>query len=145
MKLNLGCGRKPMPGYVNVDRVKLDGVDVVADLDWAPWPFADHSITEIQAWHVFEHVTDPCLFMAEAWRVLERGGRLVIVVPYFTHVSAFTDPTHRRVCTPWTWDYWVRGSMYRDADIYGEAEFEKLATGSDRAETILKVDLAALR
>ena len=36
VKLNLGCGRFPLPGYVNVDCVKLQGVDMVHDLNKMP-------------------------------------------------------------------------------------------------------------
>ena len=33
MKLNLGCGKNPMPGWVNLDRLDGPGVDLVCDLE----------------------------------------------------------------------------------------------------------------
>src|SRR6478672_3176660 len=98
IKLNLGCGPHIADGYVNVDIVPLPGVDLVADLD-EPWPWPDGSVAEILASHLFEHVDKPLLFMAEAWRVLADDGILDIRVPYYRHIFAFTDPTHKRFCT----------------------------------------------
>jgi SAM-dependent methyltransferase len=108
LKLNLGCGPHIADGYVNVDIVPLPGVDLVADLD-QPWPWPDGAVAEILASHLFEHVNDPLLFMAEAWRVLAADGILDIRVPYYRHIFAFTDPTHKRFCTELTFDYWVPG------------------------------------
>lgn len=123
IKLNLGCGPSIMDGYVNVDIVPLPGVDLVADLD-QPWPWEDGTVAEILASHLFEHVNDPLLFMAEAWRVLADDGIVDIRVPggvYLTpgywlpHEHSFTDPTHKRFCTPHEWDYWVPGTRLHEA------------------------------
>lgn len=107
--LNLGCGQDIDPDLINVDIVPLPGVDVVADLD-QKWPWDDSTVPAIKASHIFEHVADPLLFMAEAWRVLEDGGVLDVRVPYYRHIFAFTDPTHRRFCTELTFDYWIPGT-----------------------------------
>lgn len=112
--LHLGCGQKPEPGRVNVDMVSMPGVDVVWNLDDHPWPWGAESVAEIHAPHVFEHVRDPLGFMAESWRVLERGGWLHIEVPHWQHQNAFTDPTHRRYCTEDTFRYWVPGTWLHD-------------------------------
>jgi hypothetical protein len=66
--------------------------------------------------------------MCEAWRVLAPGGELNIVSPYWRHVSAFTDPTHKRYCTEWTWDYWVKGTPYFEGHnaAYGGVAFTKI-------------------
>lgn len=116
--LNLGCGKDIRPDAVNVDYRPLPGVDVVHDLD-QPWPWKDGSVAYVKASHVFEHVADPVLFMTEAWRVLtDAGGLLDIRVPYWQHVYAYTDPTHRRFCTHLTWEYWIPGSSLHEA--FGE-------------------------
>lgn len=117
IKLNLGCGKSREEGFVNVDIVPLPGVDIVADLD-QPWQWADSSVEMIIASHLFEHVDKPLLFMSEAWRVLADDGILDIRVPYYRHVFAFTDPTHKRFCTELTFDYWVPGEALHEA--YGE-------------------------
>ncbi len=118
-KLNLGCGWDILPGWVNVDAVKLDGVDVVCDLDGGPWPWEDASVPYIKASHVFEHVSDPVLFMCESWRVLAPRGILDIRCPYYQHPNSATDPTHKRHCTHHTWEYWCPGLPLHQA--YGPA------------------------
>lgn len=125
MRLNLGCGSRLAEGYVNVDRVKLDGVDVVHDLDVLPWPWDDGSAEQIVAQDVFEHVADPIGFMTESHRVLTVGGALIIKSPHFRHQDAYTDPTHKRFCTEYTWDYWIPGTqLYTDHNAaYGGAAF----------------------
>lgn len=110
MKLNLGSGTKPIPGYVNVDMVDGPLVDVPHDLDDHPWPFLEDTVEEIVAFHVFEHVVDPIGFMEQCWISLVPDGLLHIEVPNYTSRNAFTDPTHRRYCTIETFDYWVPGT-----------------------------------
>jgi SAM-dependent methyltransferase len=114
MRLNLGCGTLPEPGWVNVDLADCPGVDVVQDLDVAPWPWPDGSVAEIQALDVFEHVDRPVLFMVECHRVLRPGGQLLIRTPHFQHWSAYADPTHKRFPTPLTFDYWIRGTEWHE-------------------------------
>ena len=46
MRLNLGCGRDVREGYVNVDSLRLSGVDVVTDLFKMPWPWDDCSVDD---------------------------------------------------------------------------------------------------
>lgn len=85
VKLNLGCGDKILPGYVNVDVVEArSGMrpDVVCDLhDLAP--FADGTADEILSVHVVEHfwrweIRD---VLREWMRVLKPGGRMIVECP----------------------------------------------------------------
>lgn len=124
-KLNLGSGQRPAEGWINVDRVALESVDVVHDLDVLPWPWEDGSVTTIAAQDVFEHVGDPIGFMTESHRILTSDGTLVIKSPHFRHRDAFTDPTHKRFCTEHTWDYWIPGTaLFQDSNaMYGGVSF----------------------
>ena len=79
MRLNVGCGRFRVPGYVNVDMAFAVRPDVVADA--ARLPFADGVFDRIYAGHALEHFEFwPC-FLCEANRVLRDGGELAVVVP----------------------------------------------------------------
>ena len=37
MRLNLGCGNKPIEGYINIDSIKGKYVDKVLDLNKTKW------------------------------------------------------------------------------------------------------------
>lgn len=111
MRLNLGAGSKSLSGYVNVDRVQLPGINVVHDLDVTPWPWEDGSADRITAIDVFEHVADAIAFMAESHRILKAGGILFMRTPHISSLDAFTDPTHKRFPTQYTWDYWIPGTV----------------------------------
>src|SRR5215475_5545706 len=104
MQLNLGCGKAADVSFVNVDREAGPGVDVVWDLDRAPWPWDFNSVFTIRAFDIFEHVDDPLLFMSEVYRVLEPGGSIHLRVNYWKNENAYTDPTHKRFCTEHTFD-----------------------------------------
>ena len=92
MRLNLGSGNEPLPGYVNVDRRKVPGVDVVADV--TALPFADGSADEVLASSLLEHFEDPYEVLAEIHRVLAPSGRFVMRVPAAWSQAALLDPTH---------------------------------------------------
>ena len=97
MKLNLGCGDSPMPGWYNVDIYPGPGVVCVADLR-ETWPFADNSADEVRSWHTFEHLPDRVHTMNELWRVMKPGAIAEIQVPTVDGVAAFSSPTH---CSYW--------------------------------------------
>ena len=59
MKLNLGCGQYPKPGFVNVDIDTLAKADVFHDLSLFPYPFESGSCNLIEMEHLLEHLPDP--------------------------------------------------------------------------------------
>jgi predicted SAM-dependent methyltransferase len=80
MKIEIGAGTKPTPGYVHVDAVALDEVDVVDD-GRTLGTFKDGVAEEIYShWfleHVARHEVTP---MLENWkRVLAPGGKVRLV------------------------------------------------------------------
>ena len=107
-KLNLGCGRDKKKGYVNADILKKYNPDIVMDMNKFPWPFNDNYFEEVFLSHVLEHAEDPNRVMAEIYRVLKPDGRAVIIVPYFTSIFAFRDPTHKSFYTYNTFDYYLK-------------------------------------
>lgn len=92
MKLNIGCGLKILPGFVNCDYVPGDGVDNVFDITQGI-PYPDDSVDEILVEGVFGHILNWHLKpMSEIHRVLKPGGTVRISEVYgFSH-----DPFHVR-------------------------------------------------
>jgi SAM-dependent methyltransferase len=103
--LNLGCGRKPMAGAVNLDMSPNVGADVVHNLATIPWPLPAETFREVYAFDVIEHLEDIVGTMEEIHRVCQQGARVHITVPHFSSANAFTDPTHRHQFSYFTFDY----------------------------------------
>jgi predicted SAM-dependent methyltransferase len=102
LRLNLGCGQRHEPGYVNVD---LYGEpDVRHDLESFPWPWADGSVAEIRMVHVLEHLGQSPRVYRDIWKELYRicapDAKVHIVVPHYRHENFASDPTHVRAVTP---------------------------------------------
>ena len=136
-KLNLGCGRKPLPGWVNLDSVKLEGVDVVADLDdcrRTPLPFADDTFDEFAGSHVIEHLRDPLAFMQELHRVARPGANAVFRLPYGSSDDAYEDPTHVRQYFLGSFHYFAQTTYWRaDYGYRGDWETDKIVLLMPRA------------
>jgi predicted SAM-dependent methyltransferase len=83
IKLHLGCGHKHFDGYINMDLWLNEAVDVVGDITKLPWP--DDTANVLESYHVIEHLPHPKvpLILKEWFRVLERGGRMVLECPHF--------------------------------------------------------------
>lgn len=111
-KLNMGCGKDVLKGYINLDIVKREGVDIVHDLNKFPYPFRDNEFEEIVCKSVIEHLENVPMVMDELYRILKIGGIIKIVVPHFTSVNAYTDPTHIHYFTYGSFDYLTDGNRY---------------------------------
>lgn len=107
MKIDIGGGINPYPGYTTVDR--RETADVVADLnDGIPLP--DNSVGVLNASHIIEHLVDKTKIMTEIHRVLAHGGWAFIDVPSTDGRGAFQDPTHV--------SYWNENSFLYYTDRY---------------------------
>ena len=83
LKLHLGCGSKPLPGYINIDKYPASGADLVIPAHKLCFP--DNSVYEICTSHMIEHLRPRDLELAlQEWhRVLKSGGKLRIRCPNF--------------------------------------------------------------
>lgn len=79
MKLNLGCGKRKLDGYVNVD---ISGnPDIKSDL--RSLPFEDNYADEILSVHVIEHfyAWEAPSLLKEWLRVLKPKGKMILECP----------------------------------------------------------------
>ena len=83
MKLNLGCGNKPLEGYENIDR--KNGQEAY------PLNCSDNSVDEIRASHILEHFSHKdVLDILRHWTSkLKTGGVLKVAVPDFGKIAKF--------------------------------------------------------
>lgn len=95
-KLDVGCGSNKAAGFIGMDRLPFEGVDVLFDFDGKPWPFADSSFDFIRATHVIEHINNPLYFFEEIHRIARPGCIVHLETPHFSSSSSWGDPTHVR-------------------------------------------------
>ena len=111
-KLNLGCGLDIKRDYLNMDFLNIPGVDVVHDLNKFPYPFRDREFDEIYTSHVLEHLEDLIKVMAELRRICKSEGIIRIRVPHFSCGVSYRDPTHKRLFSYFTFDYFTDNCFY---------------------------------
>ena len=111
MKLNLGCGRDIRKGWINLDFIKGDGVDIVHNLNSLPLPFEDQRFDFVLCQDILEHV-DFVLLINDLYRILKKEGILKIRVPHFTSKINFEDPTHINRFSIRTFDYFIPNTYF---------------------------------
>lgn len=113
--LNLGSGKKPKEGWINVDIIK--SADVICRVGTEVLPFEDNSIDEASADNFLEHLNNEQFLFAmnDIWRVLKPRAKFWIRVPDAVRYpsGAFGDPTHKLFFTEKTFDYFTPCSTYR--------------------------------
>ena len=78
--LNVGCGSKPKPGYINID-IQTKAADVHASA--VSLPFRHNSVDVIESYHLIEHMDrkDGNEALRHWYNLLKRDGKLVIECP----------------------------------------------------------------
>jgi len=111
ININLGCGRKPLQNFINVDYYTTGQEDVKADLE-KPLPFEDNYADFVFSDNVFEHISNVLGLTRECIRILKPGGKLAVRVPYYKSRNAFVDPTHINFYTLSSFDYFVKDNWF---------------------------------
>ena len=87
-------GYEPSAGFVAEAQNRAVGLDnlTFAQADGGSLPHAEGTVDFVVMHTVLTHVTAPSALLAEAWRVLKRGGRLVVCDADFSKGSLASFP-----------------------------------------------------
>ena len=111
--IQIGSGNDRISDKVlNIDIFNYLEVDLIADC--TKLPFANNSIDCVISNAVLEHVTAPDDFVAEAYRVLRPGGKIITGVPFIQGFHASPNDFYR-----WT----DKGLEY----LHGKFGFKKIS------------------
>lgn len=140
LKVELGGGRNPEEGYVNVDSIDAPEVDHKVDLNHPDLrlPFDDDSVGKVLSRHCFEHLDAFQSVFRELMRVCIQGAHVEITVPHWMSPMAMCHG-HRGTISEkqvehWTdthVDYWFGhlpkrlkwwNTEYIPSDRFGEAK-----------------------
>ena len=95
MKLNIGCGRRILDGWVNIDRTPVTPEVFQGDLCHGLFDIPDEAASEVLLDNVIEHLEDIPKAMKEIERVTQSGAKIIIKTPHFSSLDSWRDPTHR--------------------------------------------------
>ena len=129
-KLNVGCGRNILPGWLNLDVAQLPGVDIAFNLERCKdekIPLENDSVEEFLLSHLLEHVNNALPLMEELYRIAQPNALAKIRVPHGSHDDAWEDPTHVRPYFPGSFGYFSQPFYWRaDYGYRGDWRLEKL-------------------
>lgn len=111
-KINIGCGRKQLFDWINIDHNTF-GQQLVLDLEVDDLPMESNSVECARADHFLEHLNDCRHILNEVWRVLEKDGTFEIYVPYGLWDRQFS-PVHKQIIT----EHWFRWLEKNDNEEY---------------------------
>jgi len=120
--LDLGCGKRKRSNAIGIDRNPRSDADVFHDLNQFPYPFPDNHFDEVYADNVIEHLDDVMKVMEELHRITKPNGLIEVIVPFFAHRNANTDPTHKHWFGVHSFDYFVKGTSHGDYE-YSAIQF----------------------
>jgi len=94
LTLNIGSSsKKAYPNSINLDIGLFNGVDVVAD--GKALPFEDGSFDNVLIECVLEHIDEAEKVINESYRVLKKGGRIFVSLPFMFVFHGSPDDYNR--------------------------------------------------
>ena len=138
MKLNLGCGKRIVPGYINIDDDDHPGVDLIINI-YNGLPFEDNSVDKILASDFLEHIPQPKVIFVidEIWRVLKPDGIFESSTPSTEGCGAFQNPLHVSFWNINSWYYWTIDE-HRE-EIGAKAKFKGIVNNVRTSHNIIHV------
>jgi ubiquinone/menaquinone biosynthesis C-methylase UbiE len=112
MRIELGGGHKPVPGFTNIDL--LTGFD----LNVQTIPVQDDTVTHLISSHFLEHVSNLPFVLQEITRVCQIGADIDLTVPWWASPMANCFD-HKHVIPPEQVDHWVARNAHMRLFWYG--------------------------
>nr|ADD96420.1 methyltransferase type 11 [uncultured organism MedDCM-OCT-S09-C426] len=109
-KVQLCCGKEKIDGYIGVDLVRKNGVDIIRDLN-KEWPFESESVGLFLAKNALEYLNDPLHSMKEIHRCLKPDGYALIQVPSSNGKAAFENPLHKSYWNINSFSYYTNNNL----------------------------------
>jgi predicted SAM-dependent methyltransferase len=114
-KLHVGCGPKPLAGWVNTDIRPVTPDTIQLDAT-KPLPFESKSFDRVYTEHFIEHLDhiEGLRFLRECHRILVSGGRIRLATPDITFLfKLYLNPTSEtmRYCA-WATESFIRKTLY---------------------------------
>jgi len=109
--IDLGCGIRKKEGHIGIDKARLEGVDIVCDIERG-LPIEDNCVDKMYSVYFLEHVNDLVFIFQEIYRVCKNGAVVELTVPYYTSINAVKDPTHKQFFTEETFKYFSADKWY---------------------------------
>lgn len=108
MKLNIGCGKKILDGYINLDLFPINSEVKKFDMYKIPYEWDDNSIDEILMEEVFEHICPmhAISIFREFYRILKKDGKIKILTPRTANIIQHT----MKEVNPWSIDPFCSGN-----------------------------------
>ena len=103
-KLDLGCSFHKRDGFVGIDILKSDGIDVQTDACFLP--FKEDSFDEIYSSYALEHIQDNLKVLQEIWRVCKNGSTVRLILPHFSNPAFSDDLTHKHTYSTRTFEHY---------------------------------------
>ncbi len=93
-RLDVGCGNHRMDQAIGIDLFPLKGVDIVHDVNQAPWPLEADRFEFIRCQHAIEHFREVHNVAREMYRVAKDGATVKFITPHYSSYASWGDPTH---------------------------------------------------
>ena len=128
---DLGCGEMPYREWLLKHADHYTGVDwggtlhqlkadIVADLNES-LPFESEVADTVVSFSVMEHLREPQIFLNEAYRILKRGGGMVLQVPFMWSVHEAPYDYYRY--TQYGLHYMFEKAGFPDITVYPQTGF----------------------
>lgn len=111
--LNLGCGKKKSDNHFGIDINPRSDADLIYDVNKTPWPLEDNQFEEVICASIIEHLENFYGVMEEIWRISKNGALVYISIPHYSDTAAFTDPTHKKYFTTYSFDVLTKDTEWQ--------------------------------